>query len=391
MVAGHQDQQYATSGDSSMLKRSMALNREFCFDENQGCRETSGTSIVLGKMRLRTTAVFDTYWRFACERQAIFFRRLEGITPWTQDAILSTFRFTNPYRATDRVSQFLIREVAYKGDQSANELFFRIILFKLFNKIETWQLLTSEVGELSHADYSYHIYDRILTQALASGSRIYSAAYIMPSGGRTGLDRKHQSHLLLLEQMIREDVPARISNMKRMADAFKLLRSYPMLGDFLAYQFVTDLNYSTLCDFREDEFVMPGPGACDGIRKCFPEVPMSRSAEVIQAVCDVQEEQFDRLGLKFKTLWGRRLQLIDCQNLFCEVDKYARIAHPDIVGISGRTRIKQSYRPSGALPKLFFPPKWDINDQVPIPFRAAECNRNLIAETEASVLELAIY
>lgn len=374
-----------------MLKNDMVLNREFCFDGDQGCPETSNASIALGKMRLRTTAAFDTYWKFSCERQAIFLRRLQGTTPWTLDPILATFRFTNPYRATDRVSQFLIREVAYKGDQSANELFFRIILFKLFNKIETWQLLTSEVGEPSLADYSYHIYDRILTKALESGSRIYSAAYIMPSGGRSGLDRKHQSHLLLLERMIREDVPERISNMKRMADAFKLLRSYPMLGNFLAYQFVTDLNYSTLCDFREDEFVIPGPGSCDGIRKCFPALPMTRSAEVIQAVCEVQEEQFDRRGLDFKTLWGRRLQLIDCQNLFCEVDKYARIAHPDIAGISGRTRIKQSYRPRGVLPKLFFPPKWKINDHIPIAFRAADFDQNLVADAEAPVPELAVY
>ena len=51
----------------------------------------------------------------------------------------------------------------------------------------------------------------------------------------------------------------------------------------------------------------------------------------------------DRLGLEFRSLWGRRLQLIDCQNLFCEVDKYARVRHPEVVGVSGRTRIKQKY------------------------------------------------
>src|SRR5258707_9985183 len=43
---------------------------------------------------------------------------------------------------------------------------------------------------------------------------------------------------------------------------------------------------------------------------------------------------------------SRRLQLIDCQNLFCEVDKYARVAHPNIAGRTGRTRIKQKFRMS---------------------------------------------
>jgi hypothetical protein len=32
---------------------------------------------------------------------------------------------------------------------------------------------------------------------------------------------------------------------------------------------ITDLNYSGLTDFSEMEFVMPDPGAKDGIRKCF--------------------------------------------------------------------------------------------------------------------------
>jgi hypothetical protein len=373
-----------------MLKKMMELNREFCFSEGQQCQEALGATITLDNSRLQTTAVYDTYWKFAYERQAVFFRRLHGMTRWTQDPIISVFRFTNPYRATDRVSQFLIREVAYKGDQSANELFFRIILFKIFNKIDTWHLLVSGVGQPSYAEYSYDTYDRILTKALVSGKRIYSAAYIMPSGGKTGRDRKHQSHLLLLERMIREEVPRRISEMKHMEDAFRLLRSYPMLGDFLAYQFVTDLNYSTLCDFREDEFVMPGPGARDGIRKCFPGLLMARSAEVIQAVCDAQEKEFERLGLAFETLWGRRLQLIDCQNLFCEVDKYARLAHPEVAGISGRTRIKQTYRPSGIVPKLFFPPKWNINDRIPTVFRAAECHPDPLTESEAAITELAL-
>ena len=54
-----------------------------------------------------------------------------------------------------------------------------------------------------------------------------------------------------------------------MAQAFEILRSYPTIGNFLAYQFVTDLNYGDLIDFSEMEFVVPGPGALDGIRKCF--------------------------------------------------------------------------------------------------------------------------
>ena len=63
---------------------------------------------------IKTTEVFDAYWYFATERQEIFFKKFHNQTPpWTSDEILSTYKFTNAYRATDRVSQYLIKNIIY--------------------------------------------------------------------------------------------------------------------------------------------------------------------------------------------------------------------------------------------------------------------------------------
>lgn len=49
---------------------------------------------------------------------------------------------------------------------------------------------------------------------------------------------------------------------------------------------------------------------------------------------------------------------VDCQNLFCEISKYARVAHPDVPGIANRHRIKRSYIPDQRpLLPLAFPPR----------------------------------
>ncbi len=96
----------------------------------------------------------------------------------------------------------------------------------------------------------------------------------------------------------------------------------------------------------------------------FREADRGESAPLIRLMYEMQEERFAELGFTFQSLWGRKLQLIDCQNLFCEVDKYSRVAHPEIEGISGRTRIKQVFRPRGDMPIPFFPPKWGINDKI---------------------------
>jgi len=108
------------------------------------------------------------------------------------------------------------------------------------------------------------------------------------------------------------------------------------------------------------QFVFPGPGAIDGITKCFKTFGDYNQSDIIKYATENQHHFFNKLELKFKNLFGRDLQLIDCQNLFCEVDKYARLAHPKIKGVSGRTRIKQIYKAKAAKIDLFFPPKWNI-------------------------------
>lgn len=355
-----------------MLSTRKMLHTELQFDrlpQNQPCRTLD---LRIDGRRVEVTPVFDTYWRFACQRQEVYFRRLEDQWPSTSDPILAEFKFTNAYRAADRTSQYLLRHVIYEEDRSFSQedTIFRVLLFKFFNKIETWELLSSQLGEISYKSYRFDLYDAVFNEALERQTRIYSAAYIMPSGGPNGEARKHRTHLHLLESMMADGLPGKIARCKSMEQAFLLLRAYPTLGDFLAYQFVTDLNYSELCDFTETEFVAAGPGAHDGLKKCFPRAERSQASRLIRFMYEMQEDQFSELGLNFRSLWGRKLQLIDCQNLFCEVDKYARVAHPEIEGISGRTRIKQTFRPRGMMPKPFFPPKWGINK---ITCNQAEC------------------
>jgi alpha-glutamyl/putrescinyl thymine pyrophosphorylase clade 1 len=321
--------------------------------------------ITVAGRELRPTAVYDTYWRFAAARQQVYEARLAGqAPPWTSDPILAAHRFTNCYRAADRVSQFLIMQVSYRGSQAWDEVFFRTLLFKVFNRVPTWQLLTGQLGEVTWAEYDFARYGGILERQFAAGERVYSAAYIMPPP-LLGEVRKHGNHLRMIELMMRDGAPAKVAGASSMDAAFHVLASYPGIGGFLAYQYLIDLNYTAGLGFSEMDFVVPGPGARDGIRKCFGPAASGIEAEVIRFMADAQAEEFTRLGLCFAGLRGRPLQLIDCQNLFCEVDKYARAAHPDIAGISGRTRIKQAYRQDAAPLTAWFPPKWGLNDTDP--------------------------
>jgi hypothetical protein len=334
---------------------------------HRGSQANKKAPLIISHRQAPTpSVVFDTYWRFAAQRQDVYFKRIEGRPePWTLDPVLRENKFTNAYRASDRVSQYLIREVIYRRAFSARDSLLRILLFKIFNKIETWELLEESLGEIVEASFSVERFDALLTKALAGGASIYSAAYIMPSGPESiRRARKHQMHLQLLASLLASAFPEQILSLGSMAELYELFCSVPSIGPFLAYQFATDLNYSEHVNFSEMEFVVPGPGARDGIRKCFTSLGGYAEADVIRWVADTQEHEFQKRGLEFRSLWGRPLQLVDCQSLFCEVDKYARRVHPEVTGRTGRTRIKQRFVSSGPMPAPYFPPKWGINQRI---------------------------
>jgi hypothetical protein len=317
----------------------------------------------------RTTVVFDTYWRFAVERQAVYFRRLEGKpAPWTSDPTLLRFRFTNAYRAADRTSQFLIRKVIYEGLQTPREVAFRTLLFRLFNLPSTWQALTTEFGQPEASSFDPSLYSAALARHAARGANLYSAAYVIPPVPQMGGQRKHEQHLKLVRWMLADRFDERIGEAESLESVFDTLSSYPSLGRFLAFQLAIDLNYGSHLGFDEMDFVAAGPGAREGIAKCFTERGDWSDEDIIRWVADRQEEEIALRGLSFQTLWGRRLQLIDCQNLFCEIAKYSRVAHPEFTAVGGRHRMKRTYSAGPEVAQPWFPPKWGINERIaPIP------------------------
>lgn len=313
----------------------------------------------------RATVVFDAYWEFACERQAVYFRRLAGApAPWTSDPILRGFRFTNTYRAADRTSQFLIGNVIYRGSQDHREQVFRTLLFRLFNLPATWTALEDRVGIIEVGSFGESTYGQALEEYAATGAPLYSAAYVIPPVPQVGEARKHRQHLRLVRWMLDDRVDERVAEATSLERVFQLLSGYPSLGRFLAFQLAIDLNYGPHLGFDEMDFVAAGPGASEGIRKCFEARDGWTDDDIIRWATERQELELARRGLDFVTLWGRPLQLIDCQNLFCEIAKYSRVSHPEFTAPGGRHRLKRTFAPRVDVERPWFPPKWGLNGRI---------------------------
>lgn len=306
--------------------------------------------------------VFDLYWYFACERQNIFWKKINGDpAPWTHDKILQEYKFCNSYRVNDRVSQYLLKNVIYNGNNyNYEDMLFRIILFKLFNKESTWELLSKNFGDILLKNFNTKKYSIVLENAISNGTKIYNDAYISCANKAFGYDRKHDNHLALLDKMFNIDkMQDKIIKCNTMQDAFNIIKGYPLIGNFMAYQLVTDINYSAFVNWKENEFTVAGPGSLRGIKKCFIDKGTMTNEDIIKYMYMHQDEEFKRLNLNFKRIGNRPLQLIDCQNIFCELDKYCRQALPDLK--SNRTKIKKHYAPKKDKIEYIYPPKWEIS------------------------------
>ena len=245
------------------------------------------------------------------------------------------------------------------------EVVFRVVLFNLFTKIETWELLVKNLGPLTWKKYSRSRYIKVLSAAANGGKTLYTGAFIKPAP-RFGYAENFRNHLCLLEVLMENDFPGKLLCAPYMADVFEYLVSFPSMGEFSAYQLMLSLSYTNVLNFHRNDFVITGPGSMSGLKKLFGRSMDGHShdpsfaIEVMRYLADTQKQHFKRLGLAFSGLGPNKLPMdvSDIEHTLCEVDKYCRIAHPQLKG--KRTNITRSFAPSmhGSLPRLILPSAW---------------------------------
>ncbi len=314
--------------------------------------------------------IFKYYFYFVQERMNMFWNKYNcQESPWTIDEILKVHKFTNVYRAADRVSQYLIRNVIYNNESFTEEdILLRILTFKIFNKIETWEYLESKQGEIRVNNFDLATINQLLLER-KNQSPIFNNAYMMTGTHSlyNHLDFKHEKWLeMVKKEMIQDGKFRSILKAKSLEEVYNLLRSSSFLGDFLAYQYSIDFNYSPVLDFDENSFVKAGIGAIRGIKKCFEPLGKYSFEDAIKFTQDNFENYQQKFGFtKFENLFGRVPTLIDLQNCFCETDKYLRAKIPELQ--VDNKRIKQKYKETPSVLNLFFPPKWGLNSKIKEP------------------------
>lgn len=317
-------------------------------------------------MKIREEA-FKYYFIFIKNRMDVFWNKYnKEQCPSAEDNIIKAHRFTNVYRASDRVSQYLIKNVIYTPEErNSEDILFRILLFKVFNRIDTWEYLENRVGDISIKTYDPSIFSQLLSERI-SNRPIFNSAYLMTGvhSDYLSYNSKHERWLRMIDkEFVKNKGFVKIEKTDSLEKVYAILREKPFIGDFLAYQYAIDFNYSPIINHDENSFVKAGIGAIRGIKKCFSNLGNYSYEDAIKHVYNNFNPLFEKYtGYHFENLFGREPHLIDLQNCFCETDKYLRVQLPELV--VDNIRIKQKYKANSKEFTLFFPPKWGINNQI---------------------------
>ena len=275
----------------------------------------------------------DLYFYWIHERETI---RLDKEVqrrpqPWTDDPILQKFKFCQVFREEDITTRWFkhhIRNV-WRDDP---EVLMATVIFRWFNFIETGRTLIR---------HNLHIeWDRKKAiEEITKQDKWVTGAYIVKTPNRmdkvTGV-AECISHMW----SDREKLVERILTTKSLEKSWEILRDYPYMGPFMAYEVITDLRHTYLLQDAEDilTWANAGPGAMRGLNRLA-----GRDLDFCRRTHPWNDEmrnlwEISRERLNPNLIDLNRFEMREIEGGLCEFDKYSRILNEE-----GRTRSVYKY------------------------------------------------
>lgn len=301
----------------------------------------------------------DRFLYWIKERHAIYLRRQAGHPkPWTDDRVLQSYFFTNPYRENDKVTVWL-RENVRKVFALKDQVLFATIAFRWFNLPVTGHILMGQHMEWWNRSWSrknllfrwdeQEAINRLTAYWQNGENPVFTGAYMIkagngPRGCKIPQVCKSISHALTLVPRILEVCKTE----QTMEATWKELCSIRNMGTFMSYEVVCDLRYThLLCNATDkDTWANPGPGAIRGLHRLQGGVPGRGPLDSSRFVKrkDAIPKMVELLGIARKKLKDMpHLELREIEHSLCEGDKYERALDLLVRGVDSG-RLKRRYQ-----------------------------------------------
>lgn len=286
---------------------------------------------------------------FVKERESIRLKRERGESqPWTTDPILATYRFCNIRRCDDRVSRWFRENVLRQ-----QYLDYDLRSFLLFTGLCRWVNWPPTVAAIMGAKLwprKRPNWKKIgqLIDALAKKDKAWTGAYMIRAPKKGGKKGRFVAEQTIGREMAKV-VPELVKYFKATTPAerscqrvWEILQKADGFGSFMAGQIVADWSYCGLLAQAIDlkTWAPMGPGSIRGYNRLMEIQPIKKRPpqwlwlpELIAVRVRLVAELFVMFGSSYEDT-----TLMDCQNQFCEFDKYLRVKNDE-----GRPRAK--YKP----------------------------------------------
>lgn len=221
----------------------------------------------MGSLVFRDDHLLRNFFYWINERHAIYQRRINGEPgPWTGNPVLRNYKFTNPFRENDRETIWMRANwTGPNEDQPPEVQIFNCGFFRMFG--------TSDFAEAHGYNYDWNP-ERTMSVAtgrLMEGKKVFTGAYIVTNQGLKLPKQKVVTEMFLTplwEARHHLAEVARNNSLRQLHRAFLDLPGFGS-GGFMAYEVVTDLNYTPVLRDATDRFTWAnaGPGAKRGLNR----------------------------------------------------------------------------------------------------------------------------
>ena len=241
--------------------------------------------------------------------------------PWTQDPILSGWRFTNVRREDDRVSRELLDLILANGDKPLDQIFFNTVAFRTFNNQIGYEALNG--GWISK--WNFDLYMKRMDKHRAQNKPIFGNAYMIASTLIKKGTQKHGFYVNLLGNVWkdRKKLLDSIVTHNTLENVMTQFMQYPGYGGFLGYELAMDMEMTGILVDPIDRLTWAnaGPGAKRGLNFVFGRDKKARPADPLEemrylyeiAPSFLQPHVVDYLDMRF------------IENGLCETSKIASI------------------------------------------------------------------
>jgi hypothetical protein len=242
--------------------------------------------------------------------------------PWTDDPILSTYRFCCVRREDDRGTIWIRKNIRERFAEHPH-LWFMLCIGRQINWPETLDNLINSYAWPSENGFDPKEIADILNGRKAERKKIYTGAYMISAPSTKGADKQaYIAEIVCGALWERRDYFA-----KHFAGSSTLQRTHELItrsngwGQFMAYQAVVDMRFTPLLDKTEDisTWAAAGPGTLRGLNRLHGRVT---DAVISQGQALVEMRAIYKVVQQETAV---AMDFSDVPNILCETDKYLRV------------------------------------------------------------------